>query len=278
MTPRPQARPLAGAVLADAPAERIARLEQRVRELEDELDQARARLQRLTEVSEAKSQFLNMASHELRGPLTVLTGHLSLLEDGAFGEVPERFAGTFPAMNARLAEMESFINAMLEASRLDDDRLHLLRSTVELRGIVEEALQRNELFLSPGQHLVLDASPVPMLVDVDRERVILALSNLVNNAIKHSVRHTDVRVEITAEDGTASISVVDQGIGIAPEHLPILFTRFGRIRSDPAVSGMPGTGLGLYLAREFARAHGGDISVVSSPGAGSTFALTLPLV
>jgi len=207
----------------------------------------------------------------------VLTGTLSLLEDGAFGEVPERFSEMFAMVNARLAEMESFINAMLEASRLDDERLHLLRSTLDLRGIVEEAMQRNELFLSPGQRLILDASPVPVLVDVDRERMVMSLGNLINNAIKHSMRHTDVRVEISADEGVASVRVVDQGIGIAPQHLPILFTRFGRVRSDPAVSSMPGTGLGLYLAREFARAHAGDITVESAPGSGSTFTLTVPL-
>ena len=254
----------------------LAQTRRHVRELERLLDDERSRAQRLAELNHAKSQFLTIASHELRSPLTVLTGHLSLLEEGAFGEIPQALAGIFPVLNARLAEMESCINAMLETARLDDDQLNLLRAPVDLREVIAEALHRNELFLHPGQRLLMKAPERPLVIVADRTRLGVAISSVVNNAIKHSPRHTDVRVDVVASDNAIDVNVIDTGIGIAPQDMPVLFTRFGRVRSDAAVSALPGAGLGLYLARELMRAHGGDITVVSEPRSGSTFTLSLP--
>jgi signal transduction histidine kinase len=207
----------------------------------------------------------------------VLNGYLSLLEDGAFGDVPEAFAATFGTLKARLAEMETLISAMLETSRLEDDRLELVRVRVDLREIADEAVRRCELFAQPGQALRLRCPNRPVLVDCDRVRMTAVVGNLVHNAIKYSVRHTDVLTTLDTGDGAATLNVADEGIGIAPEDLHILFTRFGRVRHDPVTAKVPGTGLGLFLSRELARMHGGDITVVSRPGAGSTFTLTLPL-
>jgi signal transduction histidine kinase len=235
------------------------------------------RMEQLLEMERVKSEFLNLASHELRGPLTVLMGYMSLLEDGAFGEVPEAFMATMPVINARLTEMEVLMNAMLETARLDDGRLRLDLVTVDLREIVDDALRRCELFVHPGQRLGLRCPDRPVPVNVDRERVLTVVSNLVHNAIKYSLQHTDVVCAIVTKGETAEVAVRDSGIGIAPEDLETLFTRFGRIRSNPDVRSVPGTGLGLYLSRELARAHGGDILVESSPGEGSVFTVVLPL-
>jgi signal transduction histidine kinase len=235
------------------------------------------RASRLEDLERAKSQFLNLASHELRGPMTVLMGYLSLLEDGAFGDVPAAFMRTLPVLNARLAEMEGLINAMLETSRLEDDRLEMERAVIDVRELVDEALRRCEIFAHAGQLVSLRCGDRPAHVFVDRTRMTVAIANLIHNAIKYSVRHTDVHCVVTADSRFAHVAVTDQGVGIAPQELPKLFTRFGRIRNDPALANVPGTGLGLYLAREFARKHGGDITVESTQGSGSTFTLTLPL-
>jgi signal transduction histidine kinase len=231
---------------------------------------------RLAELERMKSQFLNLASHELRGPLTVLMGYLSLLEDGAFGEVPGEFAATLPAINARLTEMESLINAMLDTARLEDDRLELAFTDEDLGDIAAEAVARAKPFLHGGQELHLARPQARVPVNVDRARIAIALGNLISNAIKYSVDHSDVRCEVSLEDDEAVVSITDHGIGIARDELPNLFTRFGRIRSDPAVRLISGTGLGLFLARELVRAHGGNITVESAPREGSTFRLCLP--
>jgi signal transduction histidine kinase len=243
----------------------------------ERLQAERERAARLEDLERAKSQFLSLASHELRGPMTVLMGYLSLLEDGAFGEVPDAFMRTLPVLNARIAEMEGLINAMLETSRLEDNRVDLERSLVDIRELADESLRRCEVFAHSGQFLSLRCCDSAAHVYVDRTRMIVAIANLINNAIKYSVRHTDVRCVVRADDRYAYVDVTDEGVGIALEDQAKLFTRFGRLRNDPAVAGIPGTGLGLYLSREFARMHGGDITVQSAPGVGSTFTLTLPL-
>jgi signal transduction histidine kinase len=243
----------------------------------ERLQAERERAARLADLERAKSQFLNLASHELRGPMTVLMGYLSLLEDGAFGDVPDAFMRTLPVLNARISEMEGLINAMLETSRLEDDRVELERAVVDVRELADEALRRCEIFAHPGQLLSLRCGDHPILVYVDHTRTVVTIANLINNAIKYSVRHTDVRCVVRSDDRYAYVSVSDEGVGIAPEDQGKLFTRFGRIRNDPALASVPGTGLGLYLSREFARMHGGDITVESQSGVGSTFTLTLPL-
>ncbi len=235
------------------------------------------RAERLTDLERAKSQFLNLASHELRGPLTVLMGYLSLLEDGAFGEVPAELGGVLPAINARIAEMEALINAMLETARLEDDRLELTLADEDLGAIAAEALERAEAFTQSGQQLTLSRPAERVPANVDRARVVLTIGNLLHNAIKYSVEHTDVRCEVRVEGDDALVAVSDRGIGIAAADVSTLFTRFGRVRTDPAARAIPGTGLGLFLARELARAHGGDITVDSVPGQGSTFTLRLPI-
>jgi signal transduction histidine kinase len=235
------------------------------------------RAERLADLERAKSQFLNLASHELRGPLTVLMGYLSLLEDHAFGEVPDELAKVLPAINARIAEMDALINAMLETARLEDDRLELAVADDDLRDIAADAVGRVEPFAKPGQQIALQRPDDRVPVSVDRARIVLVIGNLLHNALKYSVQHTDVRCEVRIEADEALVAVSDHGIGIAPQDMRTLFTRFGRVRSDPAVRTISGTGLGLYLARELARAHGGDITVESEPGVGSTFTLHLPL-
>jgi signal transduction histidine kinase len=105
----------------------------------------------------------------------------------------------------------------------------------------------------------------------------MIVTNLLHNAIKYSPRGGEVRVSCAVQDGTACVAVSDEGMGIAEADQARLFTRFGRIATEETRS-IPGTGLGLYLARDLARRHDGGIGVSSQPGRGSTFTLTLPLV
>ena len=133
------------------------------------------------------------------------------------------------------------------------------------------------MFAQRDQQIRVELPDRAISTNVDRSRAVIAIANLVHNALKYSVKHTDISVVVKRDGKGAAVVVSDHGIGIDEQDFPVLFTRFGRIRRDPAAAGIPGTGLGLYLARELARAHGGDVSVVSRPGAGSVFTLTLPL-
>jgi signal transduction histidine kinase len=102
------------------------------------------------------------------------------------------------------------------------------------------------------------------------------ITNLISNAIKYSPAGGPIDVELVNRGGIARVAVTDTGVGIAKDDLPILFTRFGRVSTSQTVH-LPGTGLGLYLGRQLARLHGGEITVDSAPGRGSTFTLHLPL-
>jgi signal transduction histidine kinase len=146
----------------------------------------------------------------------------------------------------------------------------------DLRDLVRAAVNSATPELD-GQHKIRIRCPDrPVQVRVDGERVKTIVSNLVSNAIKYSPDGGPVEVDLINNGGIARVSVKDRGVGIAKEDLPILFTRFGRI-STPETDHLPGTGLGLYLGRQLARLHGGEITVDSDPGRGSTFTLHLPI-
>lgn len=236
----------------------------------------RARVtERLAAIERNKTQFLNLASHELRGPLTVVRGYVSMLDSGLLGELNDRGQKAVPVITAKVLEMNALIEQMIEAARLEDGRLMLRPVEANLSDLVSAAVEGAQVLLDEKHHIVLDRPDRPVLVQVDPERVQTILANLISNAIKYSPNGGDVTCEVAVRGGVAHVFVKDSGVGIAREDLPILFTRFGRI-STPQTDHLPGTGLGLYLARQIARLHGGEITVDSAVGRGSTFSLHLP--
>jgi signal transduction histidine kinase len=246
--------------------------------LEREREQAdlRANAERIQGLEKVKSDFLNLASHELRGPLAVLRGYLAMLSDGSLGELPPRVRGVLPALNAKAGQMALLINQMLEAARLEDSQLQLKLEPVDMRGMVRRAVDTMGQLTAPGQSILLEGAPDEILMIADAGRVETILVNLLDNALKYSPNGGGVRVSMARADGTVVVRVMDRGIGISSEDLSRLFTRFGRLVTAEN-SHIPGTGLGLYLSREIARMHGGDITVDSALGEGSAFSLVLPL-
>ncbi|GAC1613531.1 MAG: hypothetical protein NVS9B1_22160 [Candidatus Dormibacteraceae bacterium] len=232
--------------------------------------------ERITAMEKSKSQFLNLASHELRGPLTVLRGYISMLESGVFGELNAKGLRALPVMNGKAIEMNSLVEQMIEAARLEDGRLQLRLEEVDLRVVVESAVESVQPLVDAGHPLVLDLPAEEVPAVVDRERILTILTNLIDNAVKYSPGGGEVHCQLRIKGGAAEVEVVDQGLGVAAADLPILFTRFGRV-TTPETQSIGGTGLGLYLAQELARMHGGDLVVQSRPGAGSTFTLKVPI-
>ncbi len=227
------------------------------------------------ELERLKTDFLKLASHELRGPLGVVRGYLSMMEDGTLAPVGPCVEPVLPLLRAKVDEMNQLINEMLDTARLEDSALQLRLTRVDLREVVQEAV-RTLAPLAEGHHRFVTEASGPVVVVADRSRLSMIVTNLVHNAMKYSPGGGDVVIACEAAGARAWLSVSDRGLGIAPDHLDRLFTRFGRIVT-PETAGISGTGLGLYLARDLARRHGGDVEVVSEPGRGSTFTLTLPL-
>ena len=238
------------------------------------LDRARV-TERMAALEKTKSQFLNLASHELRSPLGVINGYLSMLEQGSLGQLKEPGVRAIEVLKAKALEMNMLIGQMLEAARLEDGRLALKRERVDLRRIAEEAVDAIKPLSSDQHRLVLDEGTNAVYVLGDPDRLVTIVSNLLENAIKYSPGGGTIRSAVGTEDGVGTVSVSDPGVGIAEDDLPRLFNRFERIHNRET-SHVGGTGLGLYLSRELARQHGGDILVQSRAGKGSTFTLRVP--
>jgi signal transduction histidine kinase len=234
--------------------------------------------ERIKSLDKQKSQLLNVASHELRGPLTVARGYVQMLADGNLGMLPDHPAEVVPIVAGKLTEMELLVDQMLEASRLEERRPVLRLQRTDLRNLAHEAVVvlRPMAGGSSRRQIALDLPDREVAVTVDSQRVLTILTNLLSNAVKYSPDGGDVRCRLTSTEDRARLVVRDRGIGIAPDDLPRLFTRFGRIVT-PENADISGTGLGLYVARELAREHGGDITVISAPGSGSEFTLELPV-
>lgn len=240
-----------------------------------EADRLRQKADHLAALEKAKSEFLRMASHELRGPAAMLGGYLSLMEDESLGPIPRRMRPVLPLLRAKAAQINLLANEMVEAARLEDQRLQLKRRRLDLREVVRRCLDAAQASATSKHRLRFDdraGRQVMALADPMRLDIIIA--NLIDNAINYSPAGGDVSVQLSILGELGLVSVKDDGVGIEPADMDRLFVRFSRLVTETEV---PGTGLGLYLARELARLHGGDIVAQSKPGEGSEFTLSLPL-
>ena len=243
-------------------------------EREAEVTRLHAHADRMAELERTKADFLNLASHELRGPMTVIRGYNSMLADGTLS--PGQFASVARLLDLKLAQMDRLIEQMLETARLERDDLELEQEEFDLRFVVQEQIDILRP-LTRDHRLVLDAGDPAPLVRGDRTRISTVVANFLDNAIKYSPDGGEIRCSACLRDSRAIVSVRDEGLGIAPEHMPRLFSRFGRLPTEENMN-IPGTGLGLFLCKEIANRHGGDITVRSKPGVGSEFTLKLPPV
>lgn len=233
--------------------------------------------ERMAAIEKNKSQFLNLASHELRGPVTVIRGYVSMLEGGMLGHLNDRGKKAAGVMASKVSEMNELIEEMIEAARLEEGGVTLRSVEADLRDIAREATETVGPLVDATHRLELDLPERRVRVRVDPDRTRTIIANLLSNAIKYSPDGGVVACQVRARSGVARVSVIDHGLGIAREDLGTLFTRFGRVIT-PQTEHLKGTGLGLFLARQLARLQGGDITVASVEGKGSTFTLQLPTV
>jgi signal transduction histidine kinase len=229
--------------------------------------------ERIQNLEKAKSDFLNIASHELRGPMTIIKGYLTMFEAGTLGELSPKANSVLPLLISKSDEINWMLEQMLETSRLEEGRLELNKRLCDVVEITDIAIDGVKMLLR-GHDLKVDEPAEPLEADLDRDRFQMVIRNLLSNAAKYSPPGSDITVRIQRENGNATVAVIDQGVGISAEDQANLFTRFGRIQSTQHVQG---TGLGLWLSREIARMHDGDITVQSTFGSGSTFVLAVPL-
>jgi signal transduction histidine kinase len=228
---------------------------------------------KIADLERAKTDFLNVASHELRGPMTVIKGYLTMLDAGALGELAPRARSVLPLLISKSDEVNWMVEQMIEAARLEEGRLALRRQRSDIVELTDSAVDGVRMLLA-GHDVNVNSPAHPIDAEVDPERFQIVIRNLLSNAAKYSPAGTEISVTVTRDTDHAAIAVRDQGVGISEADQQRLFSRFGRIESDYHVRG---TGLGLWLSREIARMHDGDLTVDSTVGGGSTFTLTVPL-
>lgn len=239
-----------------------------------DISERKAAQLRLLESDRIKGEFIATASHELRTPLAVIQGYLELLlagEELSAEQVREIEAVVYDKALA----LGKIVEDLLDVSRIETGRsFHLDCNDVD---IVREVSAIIEQFRkeAPKRRFALSLPATPVMLCLDKFKIVQVLENLLNNAIKFSPAGTAIRVVGERVADRFELRVIDQGIGISLEHQPHIFDKFHRIdNSDTAVAGF---GLGLYLARKIVEAHQGELRVESELGQGSTFILSLPL-
>ncbi len=252
--------------------------EQRLREdqLRRKNEELEAENRHIEEVNQLKSEFVSLVSHELRTPLTSIMGYAELLLAGEVGNVTEEQREFLGIMKGNADRMLELINDLLDISRIEAGKVELKRTTLDLAHVIQTvaSLLRPQIE-AKRQLLTLDLAESLPVVFGDAERIMQILTNLLSNAHKYTPPGGRIRVTTHAENGSVRISIQDTGIGLSPDDQAQLFTKFFRAQNR-ATQEASGTGLGLAITRSLVEMHGGEITVTSAPGQGSTFSFTLP--
>jgi len=236
-----------------------------------------ARLYRETkEAVQVRDEFLSIASHELKTPLTPLRLKLHSLRRAARTQAEgmdgETLLAHLDVAERQVARLSRLIDSLLDVSRIGAGKLELDREDVDLAEVVREVVGRFEPQATRSGSSVTVSAPGPVVGRWDRLRLDQVVTNLLTNALKYGAGKP-VELSVSKQAGQALLLVHDQGIGIDPGNLSRIFERFERAVSERHYGGL---GLGLYITRTIVQALGGSIEARSTPGAGSTFIVTLP--
>ncbi|MEE9324820.1 MAG: ATP-binding protein [Dehalococcoidia bacterium] len=242
------------------------------------LVRALGQVQAQQELDRMKAEFISAISHELRTPLGFIKGYATTLLRDDIAVDPAEQREFLQIVDEEANKLQRMIDELLDASRLQGGRLQMDRRPVSLKELLEGALHKAALNLQQkGYTLVAQAPRNDVEVLVDSSRIEQVLHNLLDNAVRYSDPGSQVELGVTIENKHAVVSVKDHGDGVPPEELERIFEPFYRGKSSRE-RGTKGTGLGLAICRGIIESHGGKLWIESSPGKGSIFFCTLPLV
>jgi len=233
---------------------------------------------RLEQTMGMKSDFVAVASHEIRSPLAVIQLYAEMLEDNEFGETDPKLVEAVGAIVSAVTRLSSIVASLLDVAMLERGLMSLEYSEVALHDIVDQAYEDAKIVgANRGVTLRMEGELPEVMLRGDGIRLRQVLDNLLSNAIKYSDAGSEVVVSMTLSDNDVDVRVADSGRGVPEERIDVLFELFGR--GDTADNAdVAGLGLGLPIADRIARAHGGAILFAPNPtGRGTVFIVTLPL-
>jgi signal transduction histidine kinase len=249
---------------------------ERIEKLAHDLEEANSKLR---ELDEMKSEFLSLASHQLRSPLTAMKGYSSMMLEGDYGEMPLRAKEAVRAIFTSSQNLINIVNDFLDISRIEQGRMIYQKNPFDLiKSARDVVISLEPNIRKAGLDLVIDVPKnFEAVVKGDETKIKQVISNLIDNAVKYTV-HGSIVISAHVEKGKARIEITDTGLGLEKEEIAKLFTKFMRMK-DAYKTNVTGTGLGLYIAKKMIEAHGGFIGATSKGrGQGSTFWFELPTV
>ena len=223
-----------------------------------------------------KSDFIASTSHELRTPLHSIRGFVKLMLDGKVtdSETQREFLGIIDEQGQHLSNL---VNSILDIAAMESGEMVFEMQPISMKDVIDNAMAKLQRIADDNDIDIEASLPVTLpIVQGDAERLGQVLTNLVHNAIKFSQKGGRVLIAARADNNSVLVQVIDQGIGIPADAIPLLFQKFSQVHNSVArASG--GTGLGLYIVKQIIEAHGGQIWVDSEPGKGSIFSFMMPL-
>lgn len=232
----------------------------------------------LREEEEARNTLLSNLSHDLRSPVMALVSAVGYLRSGAFADAPE-YNQTIDLMERRLKTLQTMIDDLFLLTKIECPTIPLVKDEIDMGFFLEEffySCQADQKYA--GRRLLLELpDPFPYLVELDAEKFVRVLDNLFTNALQYSQEGASIALGASyhPDQGVIEITVRDTGIGIAQEHIPLIFNRSFRV-SASRTPGQGGSGLGLAIVKGIVERHGGTIRCDSRLGEGSCFYITLP--
>ena len=237
------------------------------RRLEAELDTSK-------QVQRQKDDFIGMASHELKTPLTSLTAIVQVANTKLKQSEDNFLAGAMDKANQQVKRMTTMINGFLNVSRLESGKIHLEKQDFDLELLISDVIE--EASLTASAHVIHFVRCAQRPVNADRDKIGSVISNFISNAVKYSPKGKNIKIACTTKDDRVIVSVKDEGMGIKPDDLDKIFDRYYRVETTHTRH-IAGFGIGLYLSSEIIERHGGKVWAESESGVGSTFYFSLSL-
>jgi two-component system CheB/CheR fusion protein len=224
-------------------------------------------------VEKQREEFVSVASHELKTPVTSMKGYIQILRDMFSSAEDSISAELMEKLDHQVDRLSNLIKDLLDVTRIREGKLEFRKTEFEIDRLIHEVV--NEMQLTTKKHLIVADLKAAKRINADRERIGQVLSNLISNAIKYSPGADKIIITSSSKGENVAVSVQDFGIGISADMQKKVFDRFFRF-SDPAGKNYPGLGLGLYIAAEIVKRHGGTINLTSKLKQGSTFSFAIP--